>query len=373
MLFAIIDRERFVLPIGESLLGGEGDDALPVPSLAAIGPVAEFVVGPDGTASVRRTGAAAVVVDGACVDGAPVPLVHGSRLEVEGVRVLFGDMRASGKTDPVTSVSDDAFAAFAEVGVPEPTASTGGRLIARDSGVTYPVPDEGVVLGRDPECGIPLSSKTVSRRHARVVPGLLGYVLSDISANGVFVNAVRIDGTRLLANGDIVRMGDEEFEFQADPSSFEPEQSHESRVPADPAPEPAVALPPQPRTSQLLATLEIVNEGALRGTRFRIERPTAHVGRGAHNEVRLRDDSVSSAHATLTRQGSGWVVLDLGSTNGTYVDGERVAAERRLDGVSEIRFGNVKLVFRTIGGTGEEEPSTRAVVGVTDEQVRRRG
>ena len=110
-----------------------------------------------------------------------------------------------------------------------------------------------------------------------------------------------------------------------------------------------------------------MNEGVLKGVRFRIERPVAHIGRGQHNDVRINDGSVSASHATLTRRGGSWVVLDLGSTNGTYVEGERIAGERRLTGVTELRFGNVKLMFRPIAGGGNDDASTRALVGVPDD------
>ena len=119
----------------------------------------------------------------------------------------------------------------------------------------------------------------------------------------------------------------------------------------------------------LLATLEIINEGALKGTRFRLERPIAHIGRGPSNEIRLRDESVSGSHATLMRRGAQWVVVDLDSTNGTYVDGERISGERVLQGAAEVRFGGIKMVFRPIAGSGDDDVmSTRVIVGVRDEK-----
>ena len=123
---------------------------------------------------------------------------------------------------------------------------------------------------------------------------------------------------------------------------------------------------------KLLATLEIINEGVLKGTRFRLERPVAHVGRHSDNEVHLADDTVSGSHATLARRGSGWVLTDHGSTNGTYVDGERITGDREVPGVAELRFGGVKMVFRPIGGLGGEPDTknTKAVVGVSLEPAR---
>jgi pSer/pThr/pTyr-binding forkhead associated (FHA) protein len=89
--------------------------------------------------------------------------------------------------------------------------------------------------------------------------------------------------------------------------------------------------------------------------------------------VQLGDDTVSSSHATLARRGSGWVLTDHGSTNGTYVNGDRIAGERELPGGAELRFGGVKMVFRPIGGSGGEPDTkkTKAVVGKSLEPAKR--
>jgi len=60
----------------------------------------------------------------------------------------------------------------------------------------------------------------------------------------------------------------------------------------------------------------------------------ATLGRDVNNAIVLEDDFVSSAHATLTFRGRAWYVEDLGSTNGTYVNGTRI------DGISPLAFGD---------------------------------
>lgn len=368
MSFLVIAREPYALPIGESTIGGSGDDALPVPGVSATSPLAELQAMPDGSATIRRLGGD-VRVNGTAIGAEPVALRHGMRLEVGGVGMLYGDMAARGSTAHVAGVSDDDLALLADLSPVEPTAPTGGRLVAAESGTTHDIPDGGIEIGRDPACGLALTSKDVSRLHADIRPGLRGYVLTDRSVNGTFVNGARVADPRVLGNGDVIRVGREEFRFFADAATYA-EPSAGTPVARDGG-TPRVSVPPgtvMPGStgSTLFATLEIVNTGPLQGTRFRIERPVAHVGRGAHNDVRLKDDSVSGAHATLTRRATGWVVLDLGSTNGTYVDGERVAAERRLEHGCELRFGNVKLVFRAMQGADRDEASTRALVGVPE-------
>jgi predicted component of type VI protein secretion system len=94
-----------------------------------------------------------------------------------------------------------------------------------------------------------------------------------------------------------------------------------------------------------------------------------HVGRGAHNDVRLADESVSETHAKLQRREDGWYVVDMESTNGTYVAGTRIRGERRLEGSPDIRFGGIKMRFTStegasLGAPATEPKGTRAIASV---------
>ena len=136
------------------------------------------------------------------------------------------------------------------------------------------------------------------------------------------------------------------------------------RVPSVPE---AVSKPKQPAASEtrpLLAYLEIINEGVERGKRFEVRVPLAHIGRGAHNDVVVDDDSVSDTHAKLQRRDDGWYLIDLGSTNGTYVGGSRLTHERRLDGSPDVRFGGVKFTFRAADVPVPAPKSTRAIASM---------
>jgi DNA-binding CsgD family transcriptional regulator len=71
------------------------------------------------------------------------------------------------------------------------------------------------------------------------------------------------------------------------------------------------------------------------------------IGKEASNDVSLADDpTVSRLHAVLERFPTGWSVRDLSSSNGTFVNGDRVWAERPLRTGDEIRIGNVRLAYR---------------------------
>jgi hypothetical protein len=70
------------------------------------------------------------------------------------------------------------------------------------------------------------------------------------------------------------------------------------------------------------------------------------VGKASSNVVALKNDStVSRFHAVLENLGSAWSVRDVGSRNGTYINGEKISAERVLRSGDELRVGNSRLIF----------------------------
>lgn len=79
-----------------------------------------------------------------------------------------------------------------------------------------------------------------------------------------------------------------------------------------------------------------------------ITRAPVKIGRLSTNDVVLADPNVSRSHAELRRAGEAWVLADLGSTNGTLVNG-KLAKEHTLNDGDKIAFGTSELVFKTSG------------------------
>ncbi len=70
------------------------------------------------------------------------------------------------------------------------------------------------------------------------------------------------------------------------------------------------------------------------------------VGKLSTSVVSLNQDAtVSRVHAVLENFGFAWSIRDLGSRNGTYVNGEKITAERVLRSGDELRLGNSRLIF----------------------------
>src|SRR5687768_8749989 len=74
--------------------------------------------------------------------------------------------------------------------------------------------------------------------------------------------------------------------------------------------------------------------------------PINSLGRHPSNSIQLLDRVVSKEHCRIEARGERFVLRDLGSLNGTYVNGQRVAGERLLSNGDEVTLGNTRLVFQ---------------------------
>jgi pSer/pThr/pTyr-binding forkhead associated (FHA) protein len=88
------------------------------------------------------------------------------------------------------------------------------------------------------------------------------------------------------------------------------------------------------------------------------------VGRGAHNDIVIQDESISDSHAKLQKREAGWFIVDMDSTNGTYVGGKRISGESALVGAPDVRLGGVKFIFRAADGAAESAGQTRAIAAL---------
>jgi len=202
------------------------------------------------------------------------------------------------------------------------------RALVRDDGSRVPVTGE-LVIGRQ-DADLVLDDERVSRRHAvvRAVEG--GLEIEDLhSANGTSVNGTAIAGRRRLRKGDVIEIGG-------------------VRLAADVAPSPhcVTVLAVKPRGSHL-----VVGNGPLAGRRFAIGEELI-IGR-QDADVLLEDPQVSRRHAVVRPVDDGLEIEDLGSINGTFVNGARVDVSQRLRANDEIAVGPIVLEAHV-----DDEPDT---------------
>jgi pSer/pThr/pTyr-binding forkhead associated (FHA) protein len=101
-------------------------------------------------------------------------------------------------------------------------------------------------------------------------------------------------------------------------------------VPEEEAPE------PEPEPIQATVTFD--------GKTRTVTAPRAVLGRSRDCDVRVADSNISRRHAELRHEDEAWWIVDLGSTNGTLVNGRRTARERLRDG-DRLTLGGTEIVF----------------------------
>lgn len=241
---------QHVLKPGQTRLGaGPGVD-VSVSDDASIGQQAVLDLGADGQVVIRRArDGASVRVNGVALGVEPTPLMHGDKVDVNGIEVLFSEDRKIGATHFV-SASEVAAIAAKRSGPARATAGTGGRLVSLVDGKEYQIPPAGIVFGREAGSDVVVAQPEVSRRHAAIMPTDQGYVLQDLSTNGVWVNGTRVQGSQLLARADVVRVGSEEFRFYADVAQPPPKSGAQTPVVATPR----VAASVEPPTAAPIAS-----------------------------------------------------------------------------------------------------------------------
>lgn len=178
-----------------------------------------------------------------------------------------------------------------------------------------------VTIGRDPDRRLVLPATSVSRRHARLCfDGNQLLLVDDGSANGVLVDGLRLGQPTPVDALSRIEIG--EFLLTLEPVAVLP----------------SLAL--------------LAEGGAYDGRSFSLTATEDALGRHPENRIVLEDASISRRHAKLRRCGPLMLeVEDLGSSNGTYLNGEKLTRGMAKPG-DQLRFGD--LCFRLQG----ESPAT---------------
>jgi ABC transport system ATP-binding/permease protein len=186
--------------------------------------------------------------------------------------------------------------------------------------------NDGVYLvGRDPACAIKLVSDRVSREHARVVVQGPSVAIEDLgSRNGIYFDGKRTP-RHAIDDGNYLFVDPFVLEFQV------------KRVePVVWSPRPHVTMHRGPVIARIIRLTD-ASPGGRDGT-IDLDRDVVTIGRDPDSRVRLDDHAASRNHAEIHRLGDVWVIRDLQSANGTYVNGEPIRESSLKDG-DEVRIG----------------------------------
>ncbi|HEU4799695.1 MAG TPA: FHA domain-containing protein [Gemmatimonadales bacterium] len=357
-------RRHGVVP-GDMLVGSDPDAAIPLFG-SGVAPQHAMVQGwPDGSAAIRALGNAEVQVNGIRLGAEPTPLLHGDKIRIGSHDILVQDDARVGRTRLMPALSVDS----------PPVAGGHGGVVCLTDGREYTLDEGALVFGREAGADVVVPSTEVSRRHAELHPTADGVMLLDTSVNGTFVNGARVSGQRLLRHGDVVRVGTEEFRYHAAvpeaaaaavasttvaiqlqaPGPVAPARLSDTMF-GMPAVRPAaVAEPPVEPDRPSLASV-LFRSGPQKGERVELRVPVVNVGRADYNDLVIADPSVSTMHAKIQRRQGVWLLTDLGSTNGTFVDGELAAGDMALSPGGTLRFGEITVLFEPLDNDAPVEP-----------------
>ncbi len=212
-----------------------------------------------------------------------------------------------------------------------------GRLKGRQFRIDSPT----VTIGRAEENAIGLfGDPGVQPRHAALERKGDAYTLRNLAVQaGTLVNGGRIE-TATLADGDQIQIGNYELRFheRAQARDGHPVAARPPRPSVAPRPTPSVESAPPARA------IEAYLESAA-GERIRLAASgRVSIGRALDNDIVVADASVSRHHAAIEANGAGYRVVDLGSQNGSFVNGQRIAEAPLTDGAA-VRFGDATYVF----------------------------
>lgn len=231
------------------------------------------------------------------------------------------------------------------------------RLIMRRGptpGAVYELTADLYIIGRGSKNDIVIRDNDISREHCRLSRLLDSYEVQDInSSTGTFVNGQRVVNKFLLQHGSILELGDMvTFEVErvvrADDAPPLPVPAAEP-VPATtaldaptlPAPMddmPTQAKPPALQAVDFRASL-VMTQGPAPGETFSLTDLIVTIGRDLANDIVIQDPEVSRHHARLRRWKHGYSVEDIGSTNGTSVNGQPVTEPRLLQQHDRLKVG----------------------------------
>ena len=374
MMHLEVGGRRIPIAAGETIIGSAPGSAIVLEGEGVLPRHAVVTGTPQGAAAIRSAEPEAeLLINGVRLGTDPTPVLHGDKIQVAGHELLVVDPRRSGHTQLFDS------GAFADLAPPPPapkppSAATGGRLVCLTDGREYAVGPEPLIFGRDAAADVVVSGNDVSRRHAEIQTSAEGYVLHDLSVNGTYVNGQRIGPTQLLARADVIRIGNDEYRFYADAAAAPaPRTSRPTPTERGPVQPPVgaghqlsdtmhglpvselrgVSTPPAAQAMALASLL--VRSGAFRGKRLPVRAPVVNIGRADYNDIVISEPSVSTTHAKLQRRDDIWVLSDLGSTNGTFVEGEPVTGETALTPGTTLKFGEVAVLFEPL----DEAPAAR--------------
>jgi pSer/pThr/pTyr-binding forkhead associated (FHA) protein len=187
---------------------------------------------------------------------------------------------------------------------------------------------QGFSIGRSPQADLALDDPAVGDVHVRVYREAAGWLCFDMTQAGFLHNGRRTQRAP-LAVGDTLQVGQHVLRLLAD---------------EEPAPEvPTATTTPPPAGGACL----LARKGNDAGKTFPLgAKPTMILGRGVSTDITIWDIRASRAHCRIDCQQGRYTLVDLSSSNGTYLNERRLQGSAPLKAGDQIRIGSTVLEFQ---------------------------
>jgi serine/threonine protein kinase len=255
------------------------------------------------------------------------------------------EMSSSSKSSPGTTIPDRTGLITKPPDLP-PIA----KIIWKEESALkqMPITSRGVTIGRSAENDLPVKDIAASRFHCKILPEGGELTLVDLeSTNGTLLNNVRVNGTTQIQDGDKIHIGKQEYRIEILPIAKPDDTLDEESTKKVSSKEAIYGI-----NDHGVPCLTIC-DGVGIGTTFTLLDNRYLIGGASQSkqwDIDLVDQSVSRPHAELILQDDSWILRDLGSENGTTINGRLIKKEKVLKDGDRIGFGNTLMIFRRNSG-----------------------
>jgi len=195
---------------------------------------------------------------------------------------------------------------------------------------TVELAEDSASIGRLPQNTIQLDDVACSRRHCQILRIKSGFEMTDLkSRNGTKVNGVQRN-RHVLSDGDIIEIGAVRITYREQTGAEE-----------------EVVLEDFGRETEIATEGDcylVWASGPEKGRKIPLTADRTTLGRKESNTIVLTDQMVSFYHCEVTKEAGGYVLRDLGSTNGCVLNGETVS-EAAFSHGAKLRLGKTLFVF----------------------------
>jgi len=202
-------------------------------------------------------------------------------------------------------------------------------------GKTFLLEGNVLTIGREASNAIAINDAEISRKHAQLVYRDGKYIITDLgSTTGTFVNGQRLTGQHVLQPGEVISLGEQISLL------FETCYIQQKVINAS------------PEGFQL-----VMHSGPTPGKVFPLTGDVLTIGREASNNIAINDAEINRKHAQLVYQGGKYIITDLSSVNGTFVNGQRLTGQHILQSGEVISLGEqiALLVEKTSGNLYQKQ------------------